>query len=155
MFANFCGRDSFVTIAKPSTNSTYLQNIFRFCGCGLAVVIELIHIYHHTQPEATTRKIFGERFSVENTLNQTDRFEPGLLRWFTPTKSRQRTLNNFSSFPPIFILIVAAEGEVTSPSSAPIRMKFKAKLEALDDIRCLQASLYVGVKRPGSKRSVC
>ena len=86
---------------------------------------------------------------------QTDRFGTGLLWWFTPTKSSQRTLNNFSSFASISILIVAAGGEVTSPSAATITMEIDAKLEALDDSRCERASLYVGAKRPVPKRSVC
>ena len=55
-------------------------------------------------------------------------------------KSSQRMLNNFSSFASNFILIVAAEGEVTSPSAATITMEIGAKLEALDDIRCEWAS---------------
>ena len=50
-----------------------------------------------------------------------------------------------SSFAPISIVIVAAEGEVTSPSAATIRMKFEAKLETLGDIRCqLLPSLELG-----------
>ena len=61
-----------------------------------------------------------------------------------------------SSFASNFILIEAAFVEkYTSSHAASIRMEFEAKLEALDDIRCL---LFVGVnhhKRPGLKRSVC
>ena len=62
--------------------------------------------------------------------------------------------SSVSSFASNLILIVAAEGEVTSPSAATITMEIEAKLEALDDIRC---QLFVGVnhhKRPGLKRSV-
>ncbi len=57
-----------------------------------------------------------------------------------------------SSFASNFILIVAAEGEVTSPSAATITMEIGAKLEALDDIRCQWG---VGAKRPVPKRAVC
>ena len=83
---------------------------------------------------------------------QTARFGTGL---FAPTPHWQRMTSSASSFAPISIVIVAAEGEVTSPSAATIRMKIEANLETLDDIRC---QLFVGVnhhKRPVPKRSVC
>ena len=51
-------------------------------------------------------------------------------------KSRRRMSPSVSSFASKFILIVAAEGEVTSPPAATITMEIEANLETLDDIRC-------------------
>ena len=65
-------------------------------------------------------------------------------------KKLATTLNNFSIFAAIFILIVAAEEYVTYPSAATIIMEIEARLEALDDIVASGAP-YVEAKRPGTQ----
>ena len=63
VLAKICGamvsRNYRETIAKLSSAARTSKS-FASCGCRFGVVIELIHIYHRTQPVATTRNTFGE-----------------------------------------------------------------------------------------------